>query len=329
MEDKVSNTYKSLYHYTTISGALGIIKSNQLWATHCRFLNDTTERIHALDAIYHHMHPKVLEFVRQLEKSPSARTFFEKKGGSEHVALQETKNIVNAQSEAAGNECYVVSLCGETTDHYTNKNGLLSQWRGYGKDGGAAIVFDTKKLETLLEKEVVDFSYSHFCLADLFYEEDFKSPSEAVAEKISTVVNYGIGVIKEMVLNEKNLIETENAYNALANLVSRYKHRAFKEENEVRIIAWPIHQDKKFKEMAQASGEEVKTEKTRYFRESLGGITPYIKLLEKLPPNAEKLPIKKIIIGPHKDKEKRKEALEIALRGHDIEVDISEIPYVG
>ncbi|HRJ67232.1 MAG TPA: DUF2971 domain-containing protein [Alphaproteobacteria bacterium] len=331
MEETVSQTYKNLYHYTNISGALGIINSNQLWATHCRFLNDTTERVHALESMYHQMQPRVLEIIRELEKEPAAKAFLnlDAEGGAENLARDEARKIINALNNAAGNECYVVSLCGETPDEYVNKNGLLSQWRGYGKDGGAALVFDTKELEDHLKKEAAEVSYSYFCLASLFYEDDFKTPSEEASKKISTVVRYGEGYIRETVLNQPNPVDTGEAYAALANIVSRYKHRAFKEENEVRIIAWPIYHSPKYKDIAKSSSEPLKPEKTRFFRDSLGGITPFIKLFEQRLSGVEKLPIKKIIIGPHKDKDKRKEALEIALRGQDIKIEVSEIPYVG
>jgi hypothetical protein len=41
--------------------------------------------------------------------------------------------------------------------------------------------------------------------------------------------------------------------------------------------------------------------------------------------------IKRIIIGPHQEKEKRKRAIEILLNqlGIDAEVSVSEIPYLG
>jgi hypothetical protein len=32
-----------LYHYTDQKGLLGILESKQLWATHYRYLNDTSE----------------------------------------------------------------------------------------------------------------------------------------------------------------------------------------------------------------------------------------------------------------------------------------------
>jgi len=44
-----------LYHYTTQAGLLGIIESRTIWATHTRFLNDTSEYQHALDLVLRHI----------------------------------------------------------------------------------------------------------------------------------------------------------------------------------------------------------------------------------------------------------------------------------
>ena len=33
----------TLYHYTDLSGFMGIVRSGQIWATDTRFLNDVTE----------------------------------------------------------------------------------------------------------------------------------------------------------------------------------------------------------------------------------------------------------------------------------------------
>lgn len=39
----ISNLPKHLYHYTTLEGLKGIISSNALWATHYKYLNDSSE----------------------------------------------------------------------------------------------------------------------------------------------------------------------------------------------------------------------------------------------------------------------------------------------
>jgi hypothetical protein len=74
-------------------------------------------------------------------------------------------------------------------------------------------------------------------------------------------------------------------------------------------------------------------EKECLFRNKNGISVPYIEffrpynkflLIEKIKP----LPIKKIIVGPHKDKELRVSYLQIILRDTDIEVAVSDIPYI-
>jgi len=59
---------------------------------------------------------------------------------------------------------------------------------------------------------------------------------------------------------------------------------------------------------------------------------PYINLFEGLTcPPAKRLPIKRILIGPHPEKEKRKMEIQILLNqlGIRAEVSVSEIPYLG
>lgn len=56
------------------------------------------------------------------------------------------------------NDVYVASLCNpsdQAPDH-----GLLSQWRGYGQDGGYAVVFDRAGLSAALEHEQEKWFYN-------------------------------------------------------------------------------------------------------------------------------------------------------------------------
>ncbi len=41
------------------------------------------------------------------------------------------------------------------------------------------------------------------------------------------------------------------------------------------------------------------------------------------------LPIERIIVGPHKEKESRAAALRVFLRNTNIEISVSDIPFVG
>ena len=57
-----------LYHYTDQKGLSGIIDSGNIWATHFRFLNDTSERLEALDFI-----TKSVDQIASTERDTSAK----------------------------------------------------------------------------------------------------------------------------------------------------------------------------------------------------------------------------------------------------------------
>jgi len=67
-------------------------------------------------------------------------------------------------------------------------------------------------------------------------------------------------------------------------------------------------------------------EKECKFRNKNGTQVPYIELFHSLD---KRLPIEKIIVGPHQDKELRAAALQLMLRNTDIKVTVSDIPYIG
>jgi hypothetical protein len=117
---KGSQAPKQLYHYTSRNGLLGIIQSNQLWATDSRSLNDHTELVYGSNLIVHELERyahgpacnssilinKLIEFYK--EHGEGYRSYF---------------------------ETYIFSLS-EATD-------MLSQWRAYADQAtGCCIEFD-------------------------------------------------------------------------------------------------------------------------------------------------------------------------------------------
>lgn len=237
------------------------------------------------------------------------------KGGLNAVAKHEIKIIVNAMYKATGGEFYIASFCGEhKEDEYINRNGLLSQWRGYGRDGGFALVFDTLKLEEILQSEYSRFAYTHFLLADVIYSDDEENFKDELSEQMDDITNHVKEMMHNMALGIDEPPDAEKAYPAFVQCISRYKHQGFKEENEVRIVVYP---DDAFQE---------KQEKEQKFREKNGEWIPYIEFF-----NSQDivLPIERIIVGPHKEKEARASALRIMLRTTGIEVTVSDIPYIN
>jgi hypothetical protein len=107
---------RTLYHYTTQKGLLGIIKNQEIWAAHHQCMNDTQEFVHA----------------KELFRSEIA------KGAHANPLLEEMQNTLEGEG-FEGVNLYVASLsqCPDS----------LSQWRAYGGPAsGFSLGFDTDGL---------------------------------------------------------------------------------------------------------------------------------------------------------------------------------------
>src|ERR1700730_5288689 len=100
-----------VWHYTGADGLLGILKSNRMWATNIKYLNDASE--------FKHGRTLVDEMLT-------------KKGKDSPDLDPLLKTVVNIIEQFKTNsEVYIVCFCeGNGADD------LLSQWRAYGANGG-------------------------------------------------------------------------------------------------------------------------------------------------------------------------------------------------
>ncbi|MGP8154874.1 MAG: hypothetical protein ACLQBQ_12190 [Smithella sp.] len=101
--------------------------------------------------------------------------------------------------------------------------------------------------------------------------------------------------------------------------ITKYKHYGFSEENEVRMVSLPT-----VLKLA-SEGDTLKPEKERKYRNINGQFIPYIEIFKSID---IELPIEKIIVGPHNDKETRAAALRVMFRNTNIEITYSDIPFV-
>jgi len=324
---KTSEVYKKLYHYTTWVGLLGILQSQSLWATHYKFLNDYSEIVLFRNKLISLILPYVRKAYEDLiKRHQHIENSINQKGGLAQVAQHDTEVVIDALYRATGDEIYILSFCGEHKNPQVNINGLLSQWRGYGAGGGFALVFDTKKLEELLEIESKEFEYSagHFC--DLIYSDDEKKLGEELSDDLYILADCIKQFFHHTNFNENEEPDISRGYIPFVKCISRYKHYGFSEENEVRIVALPTVLDQVMIELASAKGFTLKSEKERNFRNKKGQHIPYIELFNSIDIG---LPIERIIVGPHKEKENRAATLRSMLRKTKIEITCSDIPYVG
>lgn len=260
-------------------------------------------------------------------KDPKIAQKVEDDGGFDEVAEKQT-NVVSGllrESMLTFHQPHIFSLSAITSDR-VRQSGLLSQWRGYGTDGGYAIIFDSSKLEELLNEEVAQHFYQHMQWGDVYYYGLPDADQRASEESVDAERKLRAG-IRELHRSPKPN-SMEQSYDAMITLSCLYKHWGFHEEQEVRIIAIPPNEE--VARLAKQSGEI--REPRRISVMSRGGmLIPYLDLFGTSNTPAKKLPIKRVIVGPHPLSSTRAKTVELLLKSHGYEADvyISDIPYLG
>lgn len=330
MPKPVTEQYSELMHYTTAAGIAGIVSSGCLWATHAAFLNDAEEIKHFFDArLLDIVLAETHQYASELARSPDIAKKMEAEGGIDQVARSEAETLATKLRSATltFNHPYIFSLSA-ARDQRVSHNGLLSQWRGYGSDGGYALVFDTMEFERLLMLEGEAFHYQHAQWGDVHYygvDPTSQPSTEDIAESEAILRN---GIAK--LIRGGTAEETEGFYQAISSLSCLYKHWGFWEEHEVRVVAIPV--DAEVARLAATKGETKPQKPIKTFLRA-GVPVPYLELF--IPRHSgtttSRLPIKRVIVGPHSQKAIRAQAIQrlLAANGYDVEVVCSQIPYIG
>lgn len=198
----------------------------------------------------------------------------------------------------------------------------MSQWRAYGHDSGYAIVFDTKKLSTLLEEETSKHAYDSGNLGDVIYEGD----NEGFTREFQKLI-HAIGAAIPIFF-ARGTQSLGDLYSSFLSSVPRYKYQGFREEQEVGVVLSPMSSNaiKRLGEQDPAQSAKIRGKKQKAVRFK-DRLVPYIALFEGL---GRSLPITKIIVGPHRDKELRLQRLKryLELRNIDAEAVASRTPLV-
>ena len=326
----VPEAHPELLHYTSISGLLGIIDSQSLRATNSAFLNDSME----INLFFDTRLAKLLEsgIRAELAADPSlrvlpqfARTPEEANSAIARYATDMAESI-RTTTHRFNNPYFT---CFSTpTNNRVRSDGLLSQWRAYGKDGGYCLVFDSSRLEEIFRTEATSFWYQHAQWGDVHYHQDDDDLANAEPEihEAEEALRNSIGKFIKNPVPE----ELESTFEPVSTLSCLFKHWGFHEEREVRIVAIPPNAE--LVQEGRASGEVRAVREPKMFVRG-GTPVPYLDLFAR-EPNKDvgfRLPILRVIIGPHPQSSLRKTSVEELLRARAIAagVVISKIPYVG
>jgi hypothetical protein len=318
-EAKIQGTSGSLFHYTSAAGLIGILRDQVLWSTHANYLNDAAE----LTILSELLTPQISrEFRDAVPRLLAVGAFVPEllSRYGETIYDSEAKNVCRAVIRTIEQVAplYVTSFCMHPAESEESNHGLLSQWRGYGR-GGFAIEFDEKMLDDLTIKENEQRSLQMIATREVAYGEHDK------AANIDRFAGVGLAALgaafreKTPNLAARPEVAAILGQEELANFIRPFmealpflKTTRFKEENEYRLVSAAT--------LPSRAHEDTRPAIPIHFREGAGGVVvPYIKLFETL---NTRLPIKKIIIGPHREQENQFNAVRLLLDQTSLNVPV-------
>jgi len=200
-----------LYHYTTLSGLLGIVHSRSLWASDIRYMNDSAELRHAADLIR-------LEVQERTARRPEMADLLN------HFVDWVSYRITN------GNMLFAAS--------FRSQGNLLSQWRGYSTHGkGVSLGFAASYIIDCAAQQKFQIGR---CIYDPTRQRCL------ISELVDAVEEH---VASHMAGNEDrasltSLYQTvfEKLESNMLRIAAILKHPSFREEREWRVVS-PILAD--------------------------------------------------------------------------------------
>jgi hypothetical protein len=317
--------HPELFHYTTRAGFEGIIKTQTIWATHYRSLNDSTEFEHFREAFVKTLTPKFDAVIQSKSLTDEQRQVYADSGGPERVARDFANSLYASTFEQKDDygsiEAFVASFCTHVGDQaYEQKNGLLSQWRGYSGGDGYCLVFDTEVLANLLADEYDRLYWLHLSISAVNYDGECVAVDALFPKLFEASANN----LEEFFRGDATP-ELRTAADFWES-ASRFKHRGFFEEREVRIVAIP-GTSKLAEYTKQDYPTEFQDKPIPDVRNRPASGPLRLALFEGM---SVRLPIKRVIVGPARNRAELAEKASFALNlvGNAISVSFSETPWI-
>lgn len=249
-----------LWHYTDDGGLQGILTSDSVWATNARFLNDSQELAHGIET----SRKALANYDRSLIKPRTSKYL-------DDLSDPDTRLIANFLERTA--EIFVACFC-------TNPD-LLSQWRGYANKGGGGGYSIGFRPPGDLHAWPQAVSGGHqLSLRRVVY--DPAEQDQEIADLIQRLV-----AILDANPDDPVCQSAFSAHlvNGIAEVASWFKHAAFTEEDEWRIV-YVRTTDSDPLELRHRSGN--------------GLVIPYVALplRREVGYQPDALPIARIMCGP-------------------------------
>lgn len=307
----------ALFHYTTAAGLIGILTSGQIWSTAYYCTNDESELVTGQGIL----RPIFYQEAHRLREAEDRRVrIFANRGVDvNHYADHFEKVIVGT---ALSQMCTYITCFFRPSGKEDFIHGLLSQWRGYGSDGGYALHFNRSKLQQVLdgfgdgqsfEYDLQDVHYSHdnaFKAEVLGHRDAFISAFheylDDLAQPLNSMPRSGPSPIRSL---------PGGPLEAYLSYISHTKNHHFAEERETRLS------------ITQFVPAKKGCQPVNYFNRD-GLVIPYVTSPK------DRLDILSclewVVVGPGPRLQARFKAVTQLIRqlGRKIEVRASHIPFI-
>jgi hypothetical protein len=174
----------ALFHYTTAGGLIGILTSGQIWSTAYYCTNDESELATGRGILG----PLFFDEVQRLRRTNDRRVaVFAGRG----VEIEEYARSFESHiaGSATSRLCTYITCYFRSTSKEDFLDGLLSQWRGYGTDGGYALQFSRSKLNKKIAAFEDDRSFQ-YDLQDIYYATENPLKSEVLGHSSAYVAAF-------------------------------------------------------------------------------------------------------------------------------------------
>lgn len=272
-----------IYHYTTAAGLRGIVCDDYIRASHISCLNDRTEFSSGVECFRNITreiaHDEIKKFVQEKEKTQKSIL----KTISENAVAESISHGI-ASAFAKTIDPYVTSFCTHEAGSPESANGLLSQWRAYGSDGGYCIAFNNERLSKIVEADAM--ATQDVCERRAVEYNDHNKLVHKKAmfiRRMCTLIRAELGEGEP----DPDPIIIQN----FENFALFFKNKVFSEENEYRYC------------FTRTQNPDGVPSKPIYFTDRGGLLVPHVRIGEN---QGIRHCIEKIIIGPGKDAETRR-----------------------
>jgi hypothetical protein len=227
----------ALFHYATADGLIGIFNEGRIWNTAYYCANDESELTEGKGIIRSAIWSATQNLIEA--RDPRVEVFSRRGVDIRQYADNFEQQIA---SMALNLLCaYITCFCRPSGEE-DFKHGLLSQWRGYGIDGGYALQFSRKKILGVIDKSFEANSFNHE-LQDVHYSTENPLKEAVLSHAESFVRAYDehlTELAKPIDFNQKTMRSPLSGLpggplESLLDCLVNTKNKHFSEERECRL----------------------------------------------------------------------------------------------